>query len=112
MQPCLWVYRQAVPTPITTSDQYAIRTRNLQEWNLTRYRCANRSKAWRKRGHRRGTTGRACSACAVRGDEIDVSRETLASRASALCATMNQIARLYATETISQPASDLLGLAC
>ena len=26
-------------------DRYAIRTRNLQDWNLTRYRCANRSKA-------------------------------------------------------------------
>ena len=25
------------------SDRYAIRTRNLQDWNLTRYRCANRS---------------------------------------------------------------------
>ena len=24
-------------------DRYAIRTRNLQDWNLTRYRCANRS---------------------------------------------------------------------
>ena len=24
--------------------RYAIRTRNLQDWNLTRYRCANRSK--------------------------------------------------------------------
>ena len=28
-----------------SSDRYAIRTRNLQDWNLTRYRCANRSKA-------------------------------------------------------------------
>ena len=27
-----------------SSDRYAIRTRNLQDWNLTRYRCANRSK--------------------------------------------------------------------
>ena len=27
------------------NDRYAIRTRNLQDWNLTRYRCANRSKA-------------------------------------------------------------------
>ena len=27
------------------SDRYAIRTRNLQDWNLTRCRCANRSKA-------------------------------------------------------------------
>ena len=27
------------------SDRYAIRTRNLQDWNLTRYRCANRSNA-------------------------------------------------------------------
>ena len=26
------------------NDRYAIRTRNLQDWNLTRYRCANRSK--------------------------------------------------------------------
>ena len=26
------------------SDRYAIQTRNLQDWNLTRYRCANRSK--------------------------------------------------------------------
>ena len=26
-------------------DRYAIRTRNLQDWNLTRCRCANRSKA-------------------------------------------------------------------
>ena len=26
-----------------TSDRYVIRTRNLQDWNLTRYRCANRS---------------------------------------------------------------------
>ena len=26
-------------------DRYAIRTRNLQDWNLTRYRCANRSNA-------------------------------------------------------------------
>ena len=25
------------------SDRYVIRTRNLQDWNLTRYRCANRS---------------------------------------------------------------------
>ena len=25
------------------ADRYAIRTRNLQDWNLTRYRCANRS---------------------------------------------------------------------
>ena len=24
-------------------DRYEIRTRNLQDWNLTRYRCANRS---------------------------------------------------------------------
>ena len=24
-------------------DRYVIRTRNLQDWNLTRYRCANRS---------------------------------------------------------------------
>ena len=26
-----------------SSDRYVIRTRNLQDWNLTRYRCANRS---------------------------------------------------------------------
>ena len=26
-----------------TPDRYVIRTRNLQDWNLTRYRCANRS---------------------------------------------------------------------
>ena len=31
------------------SDRYAIRTRNLQDWNLTRCRCANRSKASRMR---------------------------------------------------------------
>ena len=24
-------------------DRYVIRTRNLQDWNLTRYRCANQS---------------------------------------------------------------------
>ena len=24
-------------------DRYVIRTRNLKDWNLTRYRCANRS---------------------------------------------------------------------
>ena len=28
-------------------DRYVIRTRNLQDWNLTRYRCANRSKCIR-----------------------------------------------------------------
>ena len=32
---------------VLISDRYAIRTRNLQDWNLTRYRCANRSKATR-----------------------------------------------------------------
>ena len=30
---------------VKVSDRYAIRTRNLQDWNLTRYCCANRSKA-------------------------------------------------------------------
>ena len=30
------------------NDRYAIRTRNLQDWNLTRYRCANRSAAKRR----------------------------------------------------------------
>ena len=38
---------RAAPTTITRyeffSDRYVIRTRNLQDWNLTRYRCANRS---------------------------------------------------------------------
>ena len=37
-----------VPSATTAaynSDRYAIRTRNLQDWNLTRYRFANRSKA-------------------------------------------------------------------
>ena len=38
----LWVYRDA--HAVRGSDRYAIRTRNLQDWNLTRYRCANRSK--------------------------------------------------------------------
>ena len=37
------------------SDRYAIRTRNLQDWNLTRCRCANRSKASNE-GRRRGTS--------------------------------------------------------
>ena len=32
------------PGPFCSSDRYVIRTRNLQDWNLTRYRCANRSK--------------------------------------------------------------------
>ena len=41
---------------IHSIDRYAIRTRNLQDWNLTRYRCANRSKAPRQ-GRRRGTSG-------------------------------------------------------
>ena len=36
-------YRQAFPNHLTFSDRYVIRTRNLQDWNLTRYRCANRS---------------------------------------------------------------------
>ena len=49
---CLWVYRSA--TTRLSSDRYAIRTRNLQVWNLTRYRCANRSKR-QQRGRRRGT---------------------------------------------------------
>ena len=40
----LWVYRSRRPL-WRSSDRYAIRTRNLQDWNLTRYRCANRSKA-------------------------------------------------------------------
>ena len=35
----------AAATEKEISDRYAIRTRNLQDWNLTRYRCANRSKA-------------------------------------------------------------------
>ena len=42
---CLWVYRRQGHRREITSDRYAIRTRNLQDWNLTRYRCANRSKA-------------------------------------------------------------------
>ena len=29
--------------PRLLCDRYVIRTRNLQDWNLTRYRCANRS---------------------------------------------------------------------
>ena len=37
---CVGTYRRH-----TLYDRYAIRTRNLQDWNLTRYRCANRSKA-------------------------------------------------------------------
>ncbi len=44
----------ACRTKLVPSDRYAIRTRNLQDWNLTRYRCANRSKAERAR-RRRGT---------------------------------------------------------
>ena len=40
----LWVYRrQHAPRRPVRSDRYAIRTRNLQDWNLTRCRCANRS---------------------------------------------------------------------
>ena len=39
----LWVYRWW-RQGVHCSDRYAIRTRNLQDWNLTRYRCANRSK--------------------------------------------------------------------
>ena len=39
---------------ILHSDRYAIRTRNLQDWNLTRYRCANRSETC-KEGRGRGT---------------------------------------------------------
>ena len=43
----LWVYRRGVVNKLQRffSDRYAIRTRNLQDWNLTRYRCANRSNA-------------------------------------------------------------------
>ena len=33
----------AVGFEVSLIDRYAIRTRNLQDWNLTRYRCANRS---------------------------------------------------------------------
>ena len=52
---CLWVYRGGRKPGC--SDRYAIRTRNLQDWNLTRYRCANRSsKVKRSRGRRRGTS--------------------------------------------------------
>ncbi len=40
----LWVYRRPGDVVGVPSDRYAIRTRNLQDWNLTRYRCANRSK--------------------------------------------------------------------
>ena len=40
----LWVDRRRV-SERGVSDRYAIRTRNLQDWNLTRYRCANRSNA-------------------------------------------------------------------
>ena len=36
---CVGTYRRH-----TLYDRYAIRTRNLQDWNLTRYRCANRSR--------------------------------------------------------------------
>ena len=39
--PCEGTYRRHA----FTNDRYVIRTRNLQDWNLTRYRCANRSKA-------------------------------------------------------------------
>ena len=35
----------AVGFEVSLIDRYAIRTRNLQDWNLTRCRCANRSKA-------------------------------------------------------------------
>ena len=38
--PCEGTYRRHA----FTNDRYVIRTRNLQDWNLTRYRCANRSK--------------------------------------------------------------------
>ena len=44
-KPCLWVYRSVTGSRASSSDRYAIRTRNLQDWNLTRCRCANRSKA-------------------------------------------------------------------
>ena len=37
---CVGTYRRHA----FINDRYAIRTRNLQDWNLTRYRCANRSK--------------------------------------------------------------------
>ena len=55
---CVGTYRRH-----TLYDRYAIRTRNLQDWNLTRCRCANRSsKVKRSRGRRRGTTrGRPCA---------------------------------------------------
>ena len=33
----------AVGFEVSLIDRYAIRTRNLQDWNLTRCRCANRS---------------------------------------------------------------------
>ena len=46
----LWVYRRPrARRRCTVSDRYAIRTRNLQDWNLTRYRCANRSKVKQRR---------------------------------------------------------------
>ena len=41
------------PPALVSSDRYAIRTRNLQDWNLMRYCRANRSKAKHKaKGHR------------------------------------------------------------
>ena len=52
-KPCLWVYRSVTGSRASSSDRYAIRTRNLQDWNLTRYRCANRSEAC-KEGRGRG----------------------------------------------------------
>ena len=44
---------------VPCSDRYVIRTRNLQDWNLTRYRCANRSK--------QGTSSRDAAAARVDG---------------------------------------------
>ena len=40
----LWVDRRRHRSVLYLSDRYAIRTRNLQDWNLTRCRCANRSE--------------------------------------------------------------------
>ena len=56
----LWVYPRRWP-PVN-NDRYAIRTRNLQDWNLTRYRCANRSKGcqrWTPPRYVRGKRERA-----------------------------------------------------
>ena len=35
--------RETLFLDVRECDRYVIRTRNLQDWNLTRYRCANRS---------------------------------------------------------------------